>query len=111
MNSQVKEEIEKVRQILEILNFSPAEINARMQKLTELILLNISTNLLLEKNYRSKNGKMNFEEIEKFIKENYSPNEVKKIVKESATATIADYFEQILKNVSKEKLAQIEKML
>lgn len=111
LTTKIEKEVEKVKNVLKILDFSEEEINEHLGKISNLLLLNIAADILISKGYRSKDGKLDISEIENFVKENYSADEIKKVVEKSAVEVIRDYFEQILDGVDKEKIAQIEEVI
>ncbi|MFA5050572.1 MAG: hypothetical protein WC499_00435 [Patescibacteria group bacterium] len=105
------EEIEKIYKILNVLEFSESEINNSVKKLGDLISTNIIVEALTEKGYKSKDGNFNYEEIDNFLKENYSEKEIKAITKKVTNDVTTDYFSKILKNISGDKLSIIENLL
>ena len=106
----IKEEIKKFKEVFKIIGFSEEKSDEHFQELIDLIVLNITVNLLSKKGYRSKDGKVDVQEIGDFIKNKYSPKEIKNVVKEIVNKTTKKYFLPFLENVSEDKLKEIKKL-
>lgn len=104
-------EIQKIKKALEILGFSEREISKQINEMGKLLMVKILTEALEKKGYKSIDGSFNSSNIEKFLKENYSQEEILKISKEISAKFIADYFANITKNVPNEKRVEVGKII
>lgn len=107
----INEEIKKVKKILEVLEFSTADVEIQLEKLEHLIMADVVKEVLTEKKYISENGTFNQDEIASFLQENYTENEIRVLMKKVFEDVAAEYFSKILENVSKEKMQLIEKIM
>lgn len=104
-------EIQKIKKVLGVLDFTEQEIAKQLDKIGKLLMMKISIEALEKKGYRSIDGKFDYVGIEKFLKENYSQEEIKNISKEIGTKFIVDYFANIMKDITNEKRIKIETIL
>ena len=104
-------EIQKIKKILEILDFSESEISKQLDRVGKLLMMKISIAALERKGYRSIDGKFDQIGMEKFLKENYSKEEIKNLSKEVGFKFIDDYFANIMKNITDERKVKIEAIL
>jgi len=107
----IQKEADKLKKVLKILNFSEDSANEEYKKLIDLITLNVSLDLLSKKGYKSESGEVDAKEIEEFIKDNYTPEEIKVAIEESVNKTTKNYFSTLLKDVPAEKIEEIEKII
>jgi hypothetical protein len=115
-NKLIQQNIQKIEEIMKILNFSDKEIKKQTKDLGEVLLMAIiakvfegKDNQIIKETFGKEN--LNEEEIKKFLENNYSKEELQNLIKEELTKIIAEYFGIILKGTSEEKLLAIEKVL
>jgi len=111
METIIEQDIKKVTEALKILDFSKEEITRQLNKIGELLIMKISINLLEKKEYQSVDGGFDYLAVEKFLKENYSPEEIKDTARKISNKLITNYFTNIMKSADDEKRAKIEAIL
>lgn len=114
LQKNISETFEKIKTILKILDFSDEQIIKQMKELGEVMIMSIWLRFSETKNNQSlQTLKQEFtqENLEKFLNENYSKEEIQDIIKQESEKIITDYFTEISKNASEEKLSAIEKVL
>lgn len=104
-------EIQKIKKVLEILDFQPEEIDKTVSQIEKIMTAKIFAEALERKNFKSSNGEYNDEEVQKFLNDNYPQDKMAVIVKEVGTKFVTDYFANILKNVPEEKLKEVEDLI
>jgi hypothetical protein len=110
MEDTIQKEIQKLKKVMEILNFSEKEINEQLNELEFLLRFNVILEVLKRKGYHVEH-EFDFEKVEKFLREKCLPEEIKEIGKEIATNFLTDYLNAITKNTPKEKKEKIEEIL
>lgn len=107
----MKIEMEKVRKVLMILGYSDAEAGVQLDKLGNVLMMEIAAEALLKKGYESKSDIPNKEEIADFLQEHYSEEEIKELIGDVSNNVVGGYFAEIMKHISDEKKVLIKKML
>lgn len=111
METIIQHDIQKIKNVFKILDFSEKEITKQLARIGQLLMMQISIEALARKGYKTNDGKFDYNDIEKFLKENYSQEKVKNISKEVGNKFITNYFANVLKNISKEQETKIKAIL
>jgi hypothetical protein len=87
----------------------PQEQTAALAKQYELELVkNISIQALKNKKFQPQLSSLNIDEIEDFIKTNYSADELKTVMEASIIQTTTDFFTKVLAQLPDEKVEQFK---
>lgn len=109
--AQIVKEIEKIKNIMKILDFSDEQIEKQVKELGEVLVMTIWIKLIEGKDSSAIQGEPNEDDIKNFVKDNYSPEEAEKIIETESEKIITGYFTEIMKDAPQEKLEQIKTIL
>jgi hypothetical protein len=107
----IQKEIQKLKEILKILNFSEEDINKQLAQLEILISLSVTAEILKIKGFQLTDSEISKEEAEIILKEKTSPEEVREIGKEISSKFLSDYFDAITENITEEQIKKIQEIL
>ncbi len=108
---EVKKTVKKLKEILKILNFSEQEAEKQLFELSEIINLKIILKLFKGKTLEERDKFNNSEEIKEFIEKNYSPEEIKQVIKKVTKETIQEYFEILFGGMSQQEAEKVSLLL
>lgn len=107
----INNEIEKIKKVLEVAGFSEEKTEKTIARIGEVLLAKIMVEALERKGYKSESGDFDAGNVEKFLEENYSVDEMQELSKEVGTKFMTEYFANILQGVSDKKLEKVKEII
>ena len=101
----------QIKKMFKILNFSDKEIVDHMDKLGEMLLMDVVAEALVQKEIGFDEEIKDKDDVAKFLLENCSPEEIKDITDIVFRDAVVEYFSKILKNQPEDKKEEVEEIL
>lgn len=111
IQEQIQKNLQKLKDIMVILNFSEEEIAKQTSSLGEVLIMSAWAKASEGKDTSAISQKPTQEELQAFLKANYTPEEIQKIMQEEGEKVIGGYLAEITKGVAQDKLDKIDVVL
>lgn len=107
---KLETEMKKIREVLKVLGYSDVEANAQLEKLGNILMIEIATEVLSRKGYESKNDIPNKNEIADFLQKQYNEDEIDELIRSVSNDVVSGYLVEILNSVADEKKVLVRKI-
>ncbi len=110
MNTELVSELDNVKQILRILGLSDADAANQFDQLVRVIIMRVTLRTLAPKGY-TLSGDVDPKGVEDFLKQHFTEDEIKVILRDEVMAVLQSYFTDALRHASESDRDQIYQLL
>ena len=107
---KLETEMKKIREVLKVLGYSDVEANAQLEKLGNVLMMEIAAEVLSRKGYESENDIPNKNEIADFLQKQYNEEEIDELIRSVSNDVVSGYLVEILDSVADEKKVLVRKI-